>query len=164
MNWKRLLATVIFTTTLMFVAAFLYHEQAALSAQSSTNEGAEKISMAGQIKELQKQVAELHARAREPRIVAGGTATYTRPEYQDNRINVLVKLPAEVTEKLGEDYIVLLTSRFPVGGFPYFAAYWKKAALGFEITVVDTTISWGSKTAYANKNKDYLVDWIVVKK
>jgi hypothetical protein len=65
---------------------------------------------------------------------------------------------------LGDDYIVLITNRFPAGGFPFLDAYWKKAKDGFDILLVDASIADGTSASYANKNKNYLIDWIVDKK
>jgi hypothetical protein len=102
----------------------------------------------------------------EPRIVAAGTAVYTRPNVQDNTTVAHVKLPADIAKGIGEDYIVLLTMRAPVGGYPYFNCYWRKSDAGFDILLADTTVTGpGGRTAsYTNRNKDYPVDWIVVKK
>jgi hypothetical protein len=124
----------------------------------------DKDSVAEQFKALQKQVAELQARlsdVQKVRIVAAGTATWTRPRVQDNKTTVRVKLPADVTAKLGKDYIVLLTNRFPTGGYPYFDAFWKPAADGFDITLVDPS---GEMASYDNPNKTYFIDWVVIQK
>ena len=84
---------------------------------------------------------------------------------QDNATNVRVQLKADVAARLGDDYIVLLTNRFPTGGYPFFAPYWKRAKDGFDITLVDVTLAPESVVSYAfNKNKTYLIDWIVVQK
>jgi len=125
-------------------------------------------SLAAQVKELQTQVADLKARVGEmqsPRIVAAGTATFKLGAVQDNATNARVQLNADITAKLGDEYIVLLTNRFPTGGYPFFEAYWKRAKDGFDITLVDVTLGPDSTATYAfNKNKTYLIDWIVVKK
>jgi uncharacterized protein (TIGR03000 family) len=116
--------------------------------------------LAAQVAELQKQVAELRG-LQTPRIVAAGTATYRRPELQDNTTIARVKLNADVAAKLGKDYIVLLTNRYPTGGYPYFSVYWKPSKDGFDISLVDIELN-GSTASYSNKNKIYLIDWIVV--
>ncbi len=123
---------------------------------------------AQQLKELQKQVADLQARVSQmqtPRIVAAGTATFHLGPVQDNATNVRVKLAPDVVARLGTDYIVLLTNRFPTGGYPFFDAYWKLAKDGFDITLVDTTLGPDSTASYeTNKNRAFLIDWIVVRK
>jgi hypothetical protein len=167
MNRKRVLASVLITTTLLFLSGFWYLDHAVTAAaQPKAGTGDDKDSVPGQVKELQKQVAELRVQVGElqkHRIIASGTATWTRPKNQANRTNTRVKLPDKVTAKLGEDYIVLLSNRFPKGGYPFFAAYWKVAPDGFDITLVDPPLGDGESADYTtNPNKDYLVDWIVV--
>jgi hypothetical protein len=129
---------------------------------SQTKPATEKDTLAEQVKELKKQVNDLQARSQ---VVAADTAIYTRPEVQDNRSVAQVKLPADVVKGLGEDFIVLLTMRHPTGGYPYFNCYWKKSEAGFEISVVDTTVTGpgGVTASYTNRHKDYPVDWIVVR-
>src|SRR5262249_21511744 len=73
-----------------------------------------------------------------------------------------VNLRPEITAKLGQDYIVIVTNRYPTGGFPYFGVYWKPSKEGFDLSLVDTSISWGTTSSYSNRNKTYLIDWIVV--
>jgi hypothetical protein len=99
-----------------------------------------------------------------PQIVAGGTATWTRPQWQANNTSTRVKLNPEITAQLGTNYIVLLTNRSPVGGYPWFNCYWSIARDGFDIKLVDTTIADGGSASYDNRNTSYLVDWVVVKK
>jgi hypothetical protein len=126
-----------------------------------------KDTLAAQVKELQKQVAKLRGRLSElqtVRIVAAGTATWTRPDVLANRTSVHVKLPAEVTAQLGKDYVVMLTNRFPQTGYPYLAPFWSPGAGGFDITLVETTLANGSAVEYAQATRNYLVDWIVVKR
>ena len=141
------------------LCALGYQNHAASQAKAAPH----KDSLAEQVKELKNQVNALQAQAH---VVAAGTAIYTRPEVQDNRTVAQVKLPADVVKGLGEDFIVLLTMRYPTGGYPYFNCYWKKSASGFEISVVDTTVTGpgGVTASYTNRHKDYPVDWIVVKK
>jgi hypothetical protein len=101
--------------------------------------------------------------AAEPRIVAAGTAIWKLGNAQNNRTSVRVQLKHEFAAKIGTDYIVLLTPRYT--GFPYYSAYWKKAKDGFEIYLVDPEIgSTGSRSYLFEVNRDYPVDWIVVKK
>ena len=99
-----------------------------------------------------------------PQLVAAGTATYVRPAIQDNKRAVRVKLPAEIAAHLGDDYIVLLTNRFPTGGYPFFSVYWRPAADGFDISLVDVEVGGGTTASYDNPNTKYLVDWLVIKK
>jgi hypothetical protein len=99
-----------------------------------------------------------------PQLVAAGTAKYVRPANQDNKRAVRVKLPAEIAAHLGDDYIVLLTNRFPTGGYPFFSVYWRPAADGFDISLVDVELGDGNTASYDNPNTKYLVDWLVIKK
>ncbi len=164
MNRKRVLSAIVIAAAFLFVAALSQQDRAATWAgQPKASAADEKDSMAGQIKDLQKQVAELQARLGEPRIVAAGTATWTCPRILKNETSTRVKLPAEVVAGLGKNYIVLLTNRFP-GGYPYFDPVWQTAADGFDITLIDTTLSETMSASYGNRNRTYLVDWIVVKK
>jgi len=121
-----------------------------------------------QVKELQKQLADLQARVNQipaPRIIAAGTATFHLGAVQDNATNARVQLDANVAARLGNDYIVLLTNRFPTGGYPFFVPYWKQATDGFDITLVDVTLGPDSTASYEyNQNKLYLIDWIDVRK
>jgi hypothetical protein len=136
-------------------------------SQPNAQAADDKDSVAEQVKVLQKQIAELQARLNEMqkvRILAAGTATWTRPQSLENKTSVRVKLPADVTAQLGKDYIVLLTNRFPTGGYPYFAPFWKAAPDGFDITLVDPSLGNGDAAGYDNPNKTYLIDWVVVKK
>jgi len=123
---------------------------------------------AQKLKDLQKRVADLEAlvsQMQSPRIIAAGTATFHLGAMQDNATNARVRLNADIVARLGNEYIVLLTNRFPTGGFPFFSPYWKQAKDGFDITLVDVTLGPNSTTSYLyNKNKTYLIDWIVVKK
>ena len=102
--------------------------------------------------------------AHAPQLVAAGTATYVRPAIQDNKRTVRVKLPVEIAAHLGDDYIVLLTNRFPTGGYPFFSVYWRRATDGFDISLVDVEINEGTTASYGNPNTKYLVDWLVIKK
>jgi hypothetical protein len=100
-----------------------------------------------------------------PRIVAAGTAKFLMGAQQDNATFTHVKLAADVAAKLGDDYIVMVSSRFPNGGYPFFTPLWKPAKEGFDVTMVDVTLGPNSTESLAfNPNKTFLVDWIVVKK
>lgn len=106
-----------------------------------------------------------NAEAGGPRIVAAGTATFRMRAEQDNATFTHVKLAADVAAKLGDDYIVLISSRFPNGGYPFFTPYWKPAQGGFDVTMVDPTLGPGGTASYTtNANRMFPIDWIVVKK
>lgn len=117
--------------------------------------------LAAQVKELQKQVAALQGQSR---IVASGTATWTRPDVLTNGTSVHVALPAEIAARLGKDDVVLLTNRLPQSGYPYFAPSWSPSQGGFEITLVETTLANGGAMEYARAGRTYLVDWVVVRR
>jgi hypothetical protein len=164
---------------LLFLTAIWYAEGDATSApQSKADAENQKDSakslpgdvgaLAGQVKELQNQVAKFQGQVSDmqtPRIVAAGTATFTLGAVQDNATNARVPLKGDVAAKLGDEYIVLLTTRFPTGGYPFFVPYWKRAKDGFDVTLVDVNLGPNSTASYeSNRNKTYLIDWIVVKK
>jgi hypothetical protein len=120
---------------------------------------------ARQLKELQKQVADLQARVSQiqtPRIVAAGTATIKLPGIQDNKQKIRVKLPADIAARLGANCIVQLTNRIPTGG-AFFVPYWKPATDGFDIRVADPSLS-GDYQIVPNDKEPYYIDWIVVQK
>src|ERR1700677_4347400 len=104
-RWMRATAC-----TLIILAALSYLSIAATSPQSTASAPDKKASPAAestadQVKDLQKQVAELRtefASLQRPRIVAAGTATWKRPDVQDNRTATRVKLSGEITALLGE--------------------------------------------------------------
>jgi len=138
-------------------------------SQASSDAGAGKTDPADQIKELQSQLTELKnqvAALQKQRIVAAGTATYTRPDVMDNTVRSRVKLSSGIVKGLGEDYVVLLTMRTPKGGYPYFNCYWKSTGDGFDIAVIDTTVTGpgGTTAGYTNRNNTYQIDWAVIKK
>jgi hypothetical protein len=123
--------------------------------------------MGEQVKDLQKQLTALKSQLselRSPNMVAAGTATWNRPAVLGNRTSTRVKLKPEIAAKIGKEYIVLLTNRLPVGGYPYFECYWKIADDGFDIYLVDSSIGGLSTASYENRNTSYLIDWVVVKK
>jgi hypothetical protein len=66
---------------------------------------------------------------------------------------------------LNDDYVVVISSRFPTGGYPFFTPNLKPAKDGFDVTLVDPTIGPGGTASYeTNRNRKFLIDWIVVKK
>ena len=165
MNRRHILSSVVVTTVLLGLVAFLWQDEAATSAsQPKANAEGDKDSLSGQVKELQKQFAELQKQVGEqkPHIVAAGTATWKCPDLQKNTLSTRVELPGNVAQGLGQDYIVLLTNRLP-GGFPYFVPHWKLAPDGFDITPVDTTVTATTPAGYG-VNRTYIIDWVVVKK
>ena len=84
---------------------------------------------------------------------------------QDNATFTHVKLAADVAAGLGDDYIVLISSRFPASGYPFFTPLWKPAKDGFDVTMVDPALGPGATESFAfDANKTFLIDWIVVKK
>jgi hypothetical protein len=98
-----------------------------------------------------------------PRIVSAGTAVWKLGKVQDNTTSVRVNLKDDITARLGEEYIVLLTPRFT--GFPHYVPYWKKAKDGFDIVLVDPSIARGGSVSYLFAvNREFPVDWIVVRK
>jgi hypothetical protein len=119
---------------------------------------------AQQLKDLQKQVADLQTRISQkqtPRIVAAGTATIKLPGIQDNKQTIRVKLPADIAARLGADCIVQLTNRCPTGGC-FFVPYWKPTGNGFDILVADPSLE-GVQIVPHDK-EPYYIDWVVVGK
>ncbi len=161
-----IISFLIFTAALLFLVTFTFNDRQASSAsQPATNPGDDKVAVAGQIKELQKQVAELQSQIhalKTSRIVAAGTATIKLPGIQDNKQRIRVKLPADIAARLGTDCIVELTNRCPTGG-AFFVPYWKPASDGFDIRVADPSLS-GDYQLVPNDKEPYYVDWIVVQK
>jgi hypothetical protein len=152
---------------LVGLAIGCWHILPAAVPHANADAGAGKAEPTDQLKELQTQLADLKsqlATLQKTRIVAAGTATFTRPDVMDNTTRSKVKLSGDIAKGLGEDYIVLLTLRTPKGGYPYFNCYWKNTDDGFEIAVIDTTIAGGNSASYDNRNKSYLIDWAVIKK
>ncbi|HEX3999392.1 MAG TPA: hypothetical protein VHX65_12645 [Pirellulales bacterium] len=99
-----------------------------------------------------------------PYIVAAGTATFRMGAEQDNATFTHVKLAADVAARLGDDYIVLVSARYPKAGYPFFSPLWKPAADGFDVTMVDPSLGAGSTASYDNANHTFPIDWVVVKK
>ena len=178
MNRRRIISTLVLATafSVLFLTMLPCMNSVATSAPPNSGSQADSTkplqaavdAQARQLKELQKQVADLQARMGQmqtPRIVAAGTATFHLGAVQDNATNVRVKLDSGVAARLGSDYIVLLTNRFPTGGYPFFDPYWKLAKDGFDVTLVNTALGPNSTSSYEyNKNRTFLIDWIVVKK
>lgn len=166
---KRTLSAVVLTASL---ALFLCLNGRATFADNPADPAkappTDVAALAEQVKELQKQVADLRTRVgetQEPRIVAAGTATFKLGKVQDNATNAHVQLKEEIAAKIGDDYIVIVTNRFPSGGYPFFAPYWKTAKDGFDITLVDSNLGPNGSASYLfSVTKNYLIDWIVVKK
>ncbi len=132
----------------------------ALHASPDAGKADQNKELKSQLTELKDQVAALQKQ----RVVAAGTATYTRSDEMDNTRRSRVKLSKDIVKGLGEDYVVLLTMRIPTGGHPYFNCYWKSADDGFDIAVIDTTLIERSSATYTNRNNTYLIDWVVIKK
>lgn len=153
-----------FVALVMIAVVFIRFRDATAGASLpvATTDG----DVAAQLKDLQDQVAALRTRHDTPcpQIAMVGTATWTRPDILENRTGVRVALPPDIARQLGEDYVVILTNRFPKDGYPYLATYWTPADNGFEIRLVEPTLPQGGKISYASANRNYLVDWIVVKK
>ncbi len=174
MNRQRLSTFVLSTALLvLLLAAVPWTNSAATSAPpngASTAAPAKAQpsdfeAQALQLKELQKQVADLQAqvsRMQTPRIVAAGTAAIRLPGIQDNKQKIRVKLPADIAARLGVNCIVELTNRCPTGG-SFFVPYWKPAADGFDILVADPSMS-GDYQITPNDKQPYYIDWIVVQK
>jgi len=179
MNRTRVLSTLITTVALplLVLVTLSCVDDVSMAAQpSQTDADNQKAqaktpptdveALAGQVKELQKQLAALQARTSEtPRIIAAGTATFALGKVQDNATFVRVKLNADVTARLGDDYIVLLTTRVPTGRFPLYVPYWRKAKDGFDVTLASVTLGPDGTVSYLFKtDKTFPIDWIVVKK
>jgi hypothetical protein len=75
-----------------------------------------------------------------------------------------VTLPAEVAAQIGKDSVVMLTNRFPQYGYPFLAPYWMPGTGGFDIALVETSLANGSIVQYAHANRNYQVDWVVVRR
>ena len=99
-----------------------------------------------------------------PAIAAAGTATVQLGAEQNNTTFAHIKLAADIAAHLGDDYIVLVSARYPKGGYPFFTPYWKPADGGFDVTMVDTALGTPGSASYDNPNHTYPVDWIVVRK
>src|SRR5262249_14679220 len=136
----------------------------ALALLSAWTSGPERT-MAGERGDEGAKSGELQMEVlQKPRVVAAGTATFERARAHDNTASVRVKLDDDIAARIGSEYIVLLTNRYPTGGFPYFVPYWKPARDGFDISLVDVSLANGSTTIYANRNRTYLIDWVVLRK
>jgi hypothetical protein len=172
---RQRLSVFVLTTALLtlLAAALLYTNNAANSAPPDAGNQTDLAkalpaafeTQEKQLKELQKQVADLQARVNQMqaiRIVAAGTATIKLPGIQDNKQKVRVKLPPDIVARLGTGCIVELTNRSPTGG-SFFVPYWKPAADGFDILVADPSMS-GEYQITPRDKQPYYIDWIVVQK
>jgi hypothetical protein len=162
---QRILPLLVFTTALLFLVTLNFNDRpASFASQPAASSGSDKDAMTGQIKELQKQLAELQSQVSDlktPRIVAAGTATIRIGPVQDNKTNVRIKLASEVVTRLGGNYIVQLTNRYPTSS-DFFVAYWKPATDGFDIFLaVPHLVGVGINP---DQKVPYYVDWIVVQK
>ena len=162
---QRIRLLRICTTALLFLFTLNFIGRPAISApQPAANTGNNNDAVAGQIKELQKQVAELQGRVsnlKTPRIVAAGTATIRIGPVQDNKTSIRIKLASDVVTRLGGNYIVQLTNRYPTSS-DFFVAYWKPATDGFDIFLaVPHLVGVGLNP---DQKVPYYVDWIVVQK
>jgi hypothetical protein len=162
---RRILSLLAFTAALLFLATLILNDRpASFAAQPAANSGDDKDAVAGQIKELQKQVAELRGQVSDvimPRIIAVGTVTIRLGPQQDNKTRIRVKLPADVVARLGGNCIVQLTNRYPTGD-SFFVPYWKPATDGFDIFLADPSLE--GVQINPNRTIPYYVDWIVVQK
>lgn len=160
--------SVFFTLALVAVTCWTYSwacyvpQSAASSPVSNASEvAAQRLTL------LEAKLAKLETQAgvdKKPQVVAAGTATWNRPGELNNKVATRVKLSGEITAFLGDSCIVLLTTRLNAGGYPYLVPYWKKANDGFDIYLVDSSLGNLTTASYANGHKEYLVDWVVVKK
>ncbi len=175
MNRQRIISTLILTTAFssIFLITVPCMNGVATSAPPNADNQADSIkalqvafdAQAQQLKELQKQVADLQTRVgqmQSPRIVAAGTATIKLPGIQDNKQKIRVKLAADIAARLGANCIVELTNRRPTGG-SFFVPYWKPATDGFDILVADPSLA-GDYQITPNDKEPYYIDWIVVQK
>jgi hypothetical protein len=161
----RTLSLLIFTTAILFLVTVNFDDHPAISApQPAANPGNDNDAVAGQIKELQRQVAELKSQVSDlktPRIIAAGTATIRIGPVQDNKTSIRIKLTGDVGARLGSNYTVQLTNRYPTSA-DFFVAYWKPATDGFDIFLADPhLIGVGINP---DQKVPYYVDWIVVQR
>jgi len=124
--------------------------------------------LAGQIKELQKQVAALQARAgaaSAPRIIAAGTATWHRPGFPKQSDYDAGQARCRCRREAGDRLHRAADEPVSQRGYPFFVPYWKPANDGFDVILVDTSIDGDGETSnYPNPNTTYPIDWVVVKK
>jgi hypothetical protein len=174
MNRHRIISTLVLATafSVLFLIMLRCMNGVATSAPPNAGDQADPTkalqvavdAQARQLKELQKQVADLQARVgrmQAPRIAAAGTATIKLPGIQDNKQTIRVKLPADIAARLGANCIVQLTNRCPTGGC-FFVPYWKPANDGFDILVADPSLE-GVQIIPHDKEL-YYIDWVVVRK
>ena len=135
--------------------------------QPAANSGNDKDQdIAGQLTELQKQVAALQTQVNDLtkfRIIAAGTATLKLGPRQDNKNSIRVKLPMEIVTQLGNNCIVQLTNRYPPASGLYFVPYWRPANDGIDILLADPSLD-GDYRVTVNGNAPYVIDWTVIQK
>jgi hypothetical protein len=156
---------LIFATAALILGALNFNDRPIVSAQeSAVDSGNAKDAVAAQIKDLQKQVAELQSQMSDlktPRIIAAGIATVRLGPQQDNKTSIHIKLRADVVARLGGNYVVELTNRYPTGD-SFFVPYWKPAVDGFDILLADPSLV--GVQINPNRKEPYYIDWIVVQK
>ena len=162
---QRIRLLRICTTALLFLVTLNFIGRPAISApQPAANPGNGNDAVVAKIKELQEQVAELKGQVNDlktPRIIAAGTATIRIGPVQDNKTSIRIKLASDVVTRLGGNYIVQLTNRYPTSS-DFFVAYWKPATDGFDIFLaVPHLVGVGLNP---DQKVPYYVDWIVVQK
>ena len=165
---QRDLSLLIFTSAILFQTTLSFNDHSAsFAAQPAANSGNDKDhGVVGQLKELQKRVAELQTQVSDlktPRIVAAGTATIKLGPTHDNRTSIRVKLRGDVVAQLGGNCIVQLTNRYPTRN-SFFVPYWKPATDGFDITLADPALVGTAIISKRDQNEPYYIDWIVVQK
>lgn len=156
---RHVRSVLVFTVALLILATLNFHDRPASSASQLDKDG-----VAGQIKELQKQVVELQNQVNElktPHILAAGTAVVKLGPQQDNKTSIRVKLRDAVVAQVGDKCIVQLTNRYPTGD-TFFVPYWRKATDGFDIFLADPSLV--GIQINPNRNVPYFIDWIVVQK
>jgi hypothetical protein len=162
---QRILSPVILALAFLLLLTVNFNTRpSSFASEPAAKSGGDKDAVAGQVKELQKQVAELKSQVSDlktPRIIAAGTATIRLGPVQDNKTSIRIKLASDVVARLGGNYTVQLTNRYPTSG-DFFVAYWKPATDGFDIFLADPhLIGVGINP---DQKVPYYVDWIVVQK
>jgi hypothetical protein len=165
MTRPRIRSLLIFALAALILAALNFNDAPVISAQeTAADTGNVNDAVAAQIKDLQKQVAELQSQKgdlKTPRIIAAGTATVRLGPQQDNKTSIHIKLRADVVARLGGNFIVELTNRYPTGD-SFFVPYWKPAVDGFDILLADPSLE--GVQINPNRREPYYIDWIVVQK
>lgn len=165
MNRPRIRSLLIFATAAVVLGALNFKDHPVVFGQvAAPNAGNGNDALAAQITDLKKQLADLQGQlgdAKSPRIIAAGTATVRLGPQQDNKTSVRIKLRADVVARLGGNFIVELTNRYPTGD-SFFVAYWKPAVDGFDILLADPSLV--GVQINPNRREPYYIDWIVVQK